>query len=148
MLDMVLWMLGLGWPRRISSSGGILVLRSSRANITDTQSATFEFPELNVVWLHRTWGAPVDPQYPWGATFYGENATLKVSVNHDDFIPSKGQPIHRDRLLELDKFPGGPHRARPGSPRRPRGAPAHAGLPARHRLARPPGRGHRRRAHL
>jgi predicted dehydrogenase len=107
MLDMVRWMLGLGWPRRISSSGGILVDRNSRSNITDTQTATFEFPELNVVWTHRTWGAAPDPQYPWGATFYGENGTLKVSVNSYDFIPQAkdGKPIHRDVVMELDKYP-------------------------------------------
>lgn len=107
MLDMVRWMLDLGWPRRISSSGGILVQRNSRANITDTQSATFEFPDLNVVWQHRTWGAAPDSQYPWGATIYGENGTLKVSVNSYDFIPQgKGaKPIHRDVVMELDKYP-------------------------------------------
>ena len=30
--------------------------KGSKANISDTQSATFEFPELNVLWTHRTWG--------------------------------------------------------------------------------------------
>ncbi|HEY5915681.1 MAG TPA: Gfo/Idh/MocA family oxidoreductase, partial [Verrucomicrobiae bacterium] len=37
MLDMVRWMLDLGWPSRISSSGGILMDKASRANISDTQ---------------------------------------------------------------------------------------------------------------
>ena len=37
MLDMVRWMLGLGWPKRISSTGGILVDKASKANIPDTQ---------------------------------------------------------------------------------------------------------------
>jgi len=36
MLDMVRWMLDLGWPKRISSSGGILVDKDSKANITET----------------------------------------------------------------------------------------------------------------
>ena len=40
MLDMVRWMLDLGMPNRIASSGGILVQKNSRANITDTQTAT------------------------------------------------------------------------------------------------------------
>ncbi|MCI0640580.1 MAG: Gfo/Idh/MocA family oxidoreductase [Gemmataceae bacterium] len=106
MLDMVRWMMGLGWPRRIASTGGILVDRKSRANIPDTQTATFDYGDLNVVWQHRTWGPPPDPRYPWGATFYGENGMLKVSVNSFDFTPSgKGQPVHRDVLMELDKFP-------------------------------------------
>src|SRR5436853_582862 len=33
MLDMTRWMLGLGWPKRISSTGGIMVNKGGRANI-------------------------------------------------------------------------------------------------------------------
>src|SRR4051794_4890961 len=106
MLDMVRWMLDLGWPRRISSSGGILVDKKSKANISDTQTATFDFGNLNVVWQHRTWGESPDRNYPWGATFYGDKGTLKVSVNSYDFTPlGAGKPIHRDVVLELDKYP-------------------------------------------
>ncbi|MDB6153030.1 MAG: oxidoreductase domain protein, partial [Chthoniobacteraceae bacterium] len=57
MLDMTRWMLDLGWPRRVSSSGGIFVDKKSRANITDTQTAMFEFEGLNVIWTHRTYGS-------------------------------------------------------------------------------------------
>ena len=46
MLDMVRWMLDLGCPTRISSTGGILVDKASKANITDTQTATFDFDDL------------------------------------------------------------------------------------------------------
>jgi predicted dehydrogenase len=106
MLDMVRWMLGLGWPRRISSSGGILVEKNSKANIPDTQTATFDFGDLSVVWQHRTWGHPDDPKYPWGATIYGDKGTLKVSVNSYDFTPlGAGKPVHRDVVMELDKYP-------------------------------------------
>ena len=87
MLDMVRWMLDLGWPTRISSTGGILVDKASKANITDTQTATFDFGDLQVVWTHRTWGEPPDPKYPWGATFYGDKGTLKASVMGYDFTP-------------------------------------------------------------
>ncbi len=108
MLDMVRWLLGLGWPRRVSSAGGILVDRKSRANITDTQTATFEFPDLNVVWTHRTWGQAPDPDYPWGATIYGDRGTLKLSVMRYDYTPvgkGKAKAIHRDVVYELDKYP-------------------------------------------
>ena len=47
MLDMVRWMLGLGWPKRIASTGGILVDKASKANIPDTQTATFDFGDLH-----------------------------------------------------------------------------------------------------
>ena len=66
MLDMVRWMLDLGWPKRISSTGGILVDKDSKANITDTQTATFDFGDLTVVWQHRTWGAPGRPEVSLG----------------------------------------------------------------------------------
>ena len=105
MLDMARWMLGLGWPKRVSSSGGIVVNKSGRANIPDTQIATFEFDGLNIVWQHRHWGAPPDPKYVWGATFYGDKGTLKSSVMSYDFQPDRGDPIHKDVTYELDKFP-------------------------------------------
>ena len=107
MLDMVRWMLHLGMPNRISSAGGIMVDKKSKANITDTQTATFHFDNLDVVWTHRTYGDAPDPKYPWGATFYGDKGTLKASVMGYDFVPSgtKEAPIHEDVVYELDKYP-------------------------------------------
>src|SRR5436853_437447 len=71
MFDMVRWMLDLGWPRRISSSGGILVQKEAKANTTDTQTVTFDYDDLKVIWTHRMWGEAPDPKYPWSATIYG-----------------------------------------------------------------------------
>ncbi len=106
MLDMVRWMLDLGWPKRIGSTGGILVEKNSKSNIADTQTATFDFGNLNVVWQHRTWGESPDPKYPWGATIYGDKGTLKASVMSYDFIPlGGGQSIHKDVKYELDEYP-------------------------------------------
>jgi hypothetical protein len=99
-------MLGLGWPTRISSTGGILVDKKSKANISDTQTATFEFPDLRVVWQHRSWGDAVDPKYPWAATFYGDKGTLKAGVMGYDFTPlGGGQSVHRDVTYELEQYP-------------------------------------------
>ena len=107
MLDMVRWMLDLGMPTRISSAGGILVDKNSKANITDTQTATFDFPALKVVWTHRSYGDPPDPKYPWGATIYGDKGTLKASVMSYDFTPlgGKGEAIHEDVTYEYEQFP-------------------------------------------
>ena len=107
MFDMVRWMLGLGWPKRISSSGGILVQRASKANITDTQLATFEYDDLKIVWQHRTWGDTPDPKYPWGATLYGDKGTLKASVYSYDFVPfgKTESAIHQDVTYELEQYP-------------------------------------------
>jgi predicted dehydrogenase len=106
MLDTVRWMLGLGWPKRISSSGGIYVQKEGKSNITDTQSAVFEYDDFNCNWQHRTWGAPTDPDYPWALFIYGEKGVLKASTMRADFIPqdSQGKPIHFDCLFEREQY--------------------------------------------
>ena len=107
MLDMVRWMMDLGWPSRISSTGGILVDKKSKANITDTQTATFDFGDL-----------PVDLD----ASHLGRRARSEVSVGRDllrrqgdaegqrhglrfHAVGQGGTPIHEDVVYELDKFP-------------------------------------------
>ncbi|MEO8129015.1 MAG: Gfo/Idh/MocA family oxidoreductase [Bryobacteraceae bacterium] len=105
MLDMSRWMLDLGWPSSVSSSGGILIDKASKANITDTQTATFDYGDTKLIWQHRSWGTPNDPKYPWGATFYGDKGTLKLSVMGYDFIPEKGEPVHKDVTYELEQYP-------------------------------------------
>jgi predicted dehydrogenase len=106
MLDTARWMLKLGWPRRISSSGGIYVDKSGKSNIADTQTAVFEYEELNCVWQHRTWGTSPDPDYPWALFIYGEKGTLKASTMRYDFIPQgEGNKIHKDVVYEKEKYP-------------------------------------------
>lgn len=106
MLDTVRWMLGLGWPQRIDSTGGIFVQTGGKSNISDTQTATFDYPDLSVVWQHRSWGSAPDPDYPWALVLYGDKGTLKASVTRYDFIPQGGgKAIHRDCVYEREKFP-------------------------------------------
>jgi predicted dehydrogenase len=107
MFDTVRWMLKLGWPTRVSSEGGIYVQKDGKSNIPDTQSAVFEYPELNCVWSQRSWGAPTNPDYPWSFTLYGEKGTLWASTMQYDFIPmEKGaQKIHKDVIYEKEKYP-------------------------------------------
>ena len=106
MLDMVRWFMGLGWPKRISSFGGIRVLKGGKSDITDAQTAMFEYDNLNIVWEHRRFGATPDAAYPWGATLYGDRATLKAGVMGYDFIPlGGGNPIHKDVTYELEQYP-------------------------------------------
>jgi predicted dehydrogenase len=107
MFDLTRWMLGLGWPKTVSSSGGIIMSKNSKANISDTQNVTFDYDDLQVVWQHRTWGEMPDPKYPWSATLYGDKGTLKAGIWSYDFIPQgKGeQPIHRDVTMELEQYP-------------------------------------------
>jgi predicted dehydrogenase len=105
MFDAVRWMLQLGWPKRVSSTGGIYGTEKGISNIADTQTAIFEYEGLNCVWQHRTWGTPADPEYPWAFKIYGEKGTLCASVMEYDFIPEEGKKIHGDVLYEREKFP-------------------------------------------
>ena len=107
MLDTARWMLNLGWPSRITSAGGIYVQKEGKSNITDTQSAIFEYPDYNLAWQHRTWGTPTDPDYPWALFIYGEKGTLKASTMRADFIPHdrNAKPIHFECLFEREKYP-------------------------------------------
>ncbi|MBE7172205.1 MAG: Gfo/Idh/MocA family oxidoreductase [Williamsia sp.] len=106
MFDAVRWMLGLGWPKKIESRGGIYMDKEGKSNIPDSQWAVFEYDELDCVWQHRTWGTPADPDYPWAFTLYGEKGTLKASTMQYDFIPQeKGTPIHKDVVYEKEKYP-------------------------------------------
>ena len=106
MLDTVRWMLNLGWPKRISSTGGIYVDKTGKSNITDTQTAIFEYEGLNCIWQHRSWGTPADPEYPWSFKIFGDKGTLCGSTMKYDFIPAgKEEKIHGDVVYEKEKYP-------------------------------------------
>ena len=107
MLDAVRWLLNLGWPLRITSTGGIYVDKTGKSNIADTQTAIFQFDELDCVWQHRTWGTPADPEYPWSFKLYGDKGTLCGSTMKYDFFPEAEaeKKIHKDVVYEKEKYP-------------------------------------------
>jgi len=108
MFDTVRWLLDLGWPKKITSTGGIYVNKESSSNTSDTQGAFFEYDELNCFWQHRSWGTPTIPEYPWSFTLFGDKGTLIGSTMQCDFTPARGsssEPIHVDVLFEREKFP-------------------------------------------
>ena len=107
MFDTVRWMLKLGWPTRITSTGGIYVQKEGKSTIADTQTAIFEYDGINCVWQHRTWGTSPNPDYPWSFTIYGDKGTLIASTMKYDFIPvGKGvDKIQKDVVYEKEKYP-------------------------------------------
>lgn len=106
MFDAVRWMLNLGWPKMISSTGGIYASKTGKSNITDTQTAIFSFDDLDCVWQHRTWGTPADPEYPWAFKLYGDKGTLCCDVWKYDFIPEgNGKKLHGEVLWGKEKYP-------------------------------------------
>jgi predicted dehydrogenase len=108
MYDTARFLLGLGWPKRITSQGGILVQKEGKSNISDTQTAVFEHDAFNCAWTHRTWGSSPDPDYPWALFIYGEKGTLKLSTMRGDFIPNdkKQKPLKFDCFFDTkEKYP-------------------------------------------
>lgn len=105
--DLVRYFLKLGWPTTISATGGsIMGPQDPRINTHDTQTAIFDYPDVQVVWTQRNWGPNPDPQYPWGATLYGEKGTLKLSVRSYDFIPrGGGEVVHEEFIDQRDDYP-------------------------------------------
>jgi len=98
--------------KREQSRTGLQKLRRAaqkdgKSNITDTQSALFEYDHLNCTWQHRTWGSPPDPGYPWALFIYGDKGVLKASTMRADFVPNdKSQkPFHFDCVYEKEKYP-------------------------------------------
>jgi predicted dehydrogenase len=94
MIDKVRMLLDLGWPKSISSTGGIYVYKNSFSNVSDTQRSVFHYPDLDVSWEHRMWGrSPIPPRHwsdQWGARFVGENGTLNLTMFEYVFEPAKG----------------------------------------------------------
>ncbi len=103
MFDCVRWMMDLGWPQAISSSGGIYVDKTATANISDTQRSTFRYPGLDVSWEHRTWGSSPIPSRnwfdQWGARFIGEKGILTITIFGYEFAPADGGPHEGSHLL-------------------------------------------------
>jgi predicted dehydrogenase len=103
MLDQVRWLLGLGWPESISSSGGIYVEKASFSNISDTQRSVFRYSDLDVSWQHRLWGGSPIPQRhwsdQWGARFIGQKGTLNLTMLEYVFTPADGGPREGVHML-------------------------------------------------
>jgi predicted dehydrogenase len=107
LFDVTRMFLDLRWPKSISATGGILMRDPhSSMNVHDTQTALFDYGEVQVVWNQRNWGRNPDPDYPWGVTYYGDKGTLKLSVWSYDYIPNEGGSVVRvNALEEREKYP-------------------------------------------
>lgn len=103
LFDCVRWMMEVGWPDSVQSTGGIYVDRDATSNITDTQRTVFQYPNLEISWSHRPWGlSPIPPRHwtdQWGARFIGKNGTLTVTLLGYEFAPLGGGPREGFHML-------------------------------------------------
>ncbi len=79
-LDIAIWVMDLGWPTTVSSSGGNFVHRDAKET-PDTQVALYNYPdkELTLVWEQRLWTAEGFFNKDKGVAFYGDKQTLVVN---------------------------------------------------------------------
>jgi len=106
-IDTARWMLGVSWPKRISSEGGVYVDKQSAATVVDTQTAQWEYDDLVFNWRNREWGEiPPGDGGPWGATLYGDKGTLSLSSLTYEFTPlDGGKKLSGNLDAEIAKFP-------------------------------------------
>ena len=65
--DVVRYFLDLGWPQEHLGIGGILMRdKNSSVNTHDTQTAIFDYGDLQIVWTQRNWGAEPRPEVSVG----------------------------------------------------------------------------------
>jgi predicted dehydrogenase len=103
-IDACRFLLDLGWPSVVTSSGGVFVDKNSAATVPDTQIASFQFGDLLMTWTNRQWGQPADPATPWGARLYGDKGTLRVTPTGYDFTPAGEAAPTLKAELELTEF--------------------------------------------
>lgn len=107
MFDMTRWLLGLRWPKTISSVGGIYVNKGGTPTMYDTQKAIFQYDDLVVEWQHKHWAEVIDHRIPWGATLYGDKGTLKAGSMAYDYKDQgrSAETTQVDARLEYDLYP-------------------------------------------
>ena len=107
MLDMVRWMLDLGWPKRVSSRAASSSTRASKANISDTQTATFDYRRSCKSSGRIARGATRPIRSIHGAR--RSTATRARSRRACSATISSrmggGKPIHKDVTYEFDQYP-------------------------------------------
>ena len=103
MFDQARWLLGLGWPESIYSTGGIYLEKASFSNLPDTQRSVFRYPDLDISWEHRLWGgSPIPRRHwsdQWGNRIIGENGTLNLTMLEYVFTPADGGPREGVHML-------------------------------------------------
>ena len=109
-IDVARWLLDLGWPTKIYSTGGIRFPEGTDANTTDHQHATLEFPGLTMTWVHRTWGKSPIPNVRhwsdnWGVRLTGTKGTLDVTMLHYTFTPNGPGEVETFHELAPDGNP-------------------------------------------
>ncbi|UCD29483.1 MAG: Gfo/Idh/MocA family oxidoreductase [Planctomycetota bacterium] len=97
-LDIIRYMMNLDLPESVSGTGGKFVFRDAK-EWPDTQTLTFEYPDLTLLWEERLWTNFRIHDMACGAELGGEKGSLVIDREGWTFYPKKGEPV---------KHPGSP----------------------------------------
>jgi predicted dehydrogenase len=106
MLDAMRWIMGVRYPKKVSSMGGrFCSAKNGTANSTDTQTVTYDFGDFTAIWEHRMYGPADKPEAGWGVNFYGDKGMMQLLIDSWDFYPWGGQGKHMHVDAEKDGPP-------------------------------------------
>ena len=149
MFDMARWMLELGWPKRISSTGGILVNKASQGQHRRHPDGHVRFrrPGHRLAASHL--GRRARPQISLGRDVLRRKGNLEGQRDGLRLHPARRGQADPPRCdLRARRVSRRQDRERPRTARGPGHPRPHERLPAGDRLARPAGRRHRGRLYL
>ena len=107
MLDMVRWMLDLGWPKRIASTGGILVRQGEQGehHRHADRHVRLRRPRRRLAAPHLGRRRPTRSTPGARRSTATRGRSRRASMSYD-FIPlGEGKPIHKDVAYELEQYP-------------------------------------------
>ena len=108
MFDTARWMLDLGWPKQHFVGWRNPRRKGGKSNITDTQTATFEYNDFERSLAAPHLGRPARPGYPWALLHLwrkrhpqGQHDARRTSFPMDP----NDKPLHFECLYEREQYP-------------------------------------------
>ncbi len=108
MLDIARRGVGVDYPRAVASGGGKFYFDDDQET-PDTQVVTYEYPNLSLVWEHRTWSKFGFEGRGSGVAYYGDKGTLVVDdkgwqVTAPDGNVVETEPSSQMEMAHLQNF--------------------------------------------
>ncbi len=93
-LDMCRWGLGVDYPSRVTSGGGMYFFDDDQQT-PDSQVVTYEFGDKMLVWEGRNWHRRGFEGEMFGASFYGDRGTLVIAGSGYKIYDRQDKPLEQ-----------------------------------------------------